>query len=165
MGIPLRHLLIPPLFFARRKQWPSFAINAFLYGPGVAGCVAAALGARPLLILSLPLLLLCVAHIADAWRREKAAARGVAQPDRRLPFWAKLVKLALFLVSLVAIMVLLEHLATQAGTLVFHHMMRGFFFIPALFGGLLVAWIGGKLLSRLGSAQPAAPRAVRPGRS
>jgi hypothetical protein len=269
VGISPRHLLIPPLFFAQRKQWPSFAINVFLYGFGVAGSIAAALGAWPLLILTLPLSLLCVAHIADAWRREKAAARAGAQPDRRLPFWAKLVKLGLFLVSLVAIMVLLETLATQTGTPVgphvlplfpvmvvtpgsggenydahlilhkdledflqknpgytflvpaghekrlrsrltrgdftvaqradghqafkvwrdvhpeayivgwyeasakelfpkrfsgFHHMMRGFLFIPALFGSLLVAWIGGKLLRRLGSAQRAEPKAVRQGR-
>jgi hypothetical protein len=234
------------------------------------GSVAAALGAWPLLLLTLPLSLLCVAHIADAWRREKVAARAGAQPDRRLPFWAKLVKLALFLVSLGAIMVLLETLTTQTGTpvgprvlplfpvmvvtpgsggenydahlilhrdledflqknpgytflvpaghekrlrsrltggdftvaqradgrqafevwrdvhpeayvigwyeasakelfpkrfSVFHHMMRGFFFIPALFGSLLVAWIGGKLLRRLGSAQQAEPKAVRRGRS
>jgi hypothetical protein len=252
VGISPRHLLIPPLFFAQRKQWPSFAINVFLYGfgsreasppPSVRGRSSS----------SRSLSLLCVAHIADAWRREKAADRAGAQPDRRLPFWAKLVKLALFLVSLVAIMILLETLTTQTGTpvgprvlplfpvmvvtpgsggenydahlilhrdlenflqknpgytftvpaghekrlrsrltgggftvaqrvdghqafevwrdvhpeayvvgwyeasakelfpkrfSVFHHMMRDFFFIPALFGSLLVAWIGGNLLRR-----------------
>ena len=81
----VRHLLIPPLYFAQRREWPSFALNGFLYGLGLAGIVAVALGAWPLIILTFLFWLLCVAHMADTWRREKAAARAGAQPDRRLP--------------------------------------------------------------------------------
>jgi hypothetical protein len=245
--VTLRELFVPPLYFAQRGEWLAFALNGFLYVVGVATVIAAALGEWPLLILAVLLWLPCVAHLAAARRRKRGA------PRPRLPIWARLVKLALFLVSLSAIMVLLETLVTQTGTAVgpnvfplfpvmvvtpgpagerynahlifhkdlenfrqknpgytylvpaghekrlrsrlpegnftvaqrpdghqafevwrfvhpeayvvgwyeatekelfprryrvFHHMIRGFFFIPALFGSLLVTRIGDKLLRR-----------------
>ena len=82
----VRVLLCPPLFFAERKKWGSFAINGVLYvfslfwiTAGLYGLIAgskhAAEGAAGSAIGAVFFWLLCLAHVADARRRERAPAR------------------------------------------------------------------------------------------
>lgn len=120
----VRVLLCPPLFFARRREWPAFVLNGIPYvgcllliGAGlyqfvicaVDSAVDATAGAVVALwAWALMSWLLCFVHVADTRRRERAAAREHASVGRSTPRKRRLVKAALFLVSYVAILVLAQ---------------------------------------------------------
>jgi hypothetical protein len=118
----LRVLLCPPRFFAQRREWISFGLNSCLYGFGLIG-LAASLnglaacdeGAGWLLLVPALFWLFCLAHVADASRRERARARASAGPPRRRPVWKKMARLAVFLVSFAMILNLLQVLVTRTG--------------------------------------------------
>ncbi|MBI4590323.1 MAG: hypothetical protein HY725_15945, partial [Candidatus Rokubacteria bacterium] len=99
----IRVWLCPPLFFAQRREWASFVINGVLYAfclfPIAAGLYwlvvgagekaeGTAAGAFPVAVF---FWLLCVAHVADARRREKARTRPPVS------FWSRVLESALIL--------------------------------------------------------------------
>jgi hypothetical protein len=118
----VRVFLCPPLFFAERREWGSFVINGALYAvsllcitAGLVGVVIRDAGAAAAAIFAVFLWLLSLVHVADALRRERAKARTTPEPPPRLRKTKRLIKVTLFLVSFVAILLLLRSLVIATG--------------------------------------------------
>jgi hypothetical protein len=118
----VRAFLCPPLFFAGRREWGSFVINGALYAvsllcitAGLVGIVARDARAPTAAIVAVFFWLPCFVHVADTLRRERAKARAAAEPPPRLRKTQRVIKVALFLVSFVAILLLLRSLYTATG--------------------------------------------------
>jgi hypothetical protein len=117
----LEAFVCPPLFFARRREWASFVINGFLYLGSVLMVLAglgAMIGSEPagagLLVVAALVWLLCLTHVLDTRRRDRAKARAALEPPQRAR-WRKRVQAAVFVASFIATMVLLEAALTSTG--------------------------------------------------
>jgi hypothetical protein len=117
-----RVFLCPPLFFAQRSEWGSFVINGALYAVSLLCIVAGLVGvvnrdpaAAAAAIFAVICWFPCLVHVWDTQRRDRAKARRGTEPPPRLRKTKRLIKVALFMVSFVAILVALRALATSTG--------------------------------------------------
>jgi hypothetical protein len=120
----LTAFVCPPLFFAQRREWASVVINGFLYLCSVLMVIAGlgammihtdSAGAGLLIVSAFVWWLLCLAHVLETRRRDRAKARAALEPPPHANS-RKGVKAAVFLASFVATMVLLEAAFTSTGT-------------------------------------------------
>jgi hypothetical protein len=107
----------PPLFFAQRRDWRAFIVNGVLYAAcllcltvAVIGGLARAVSWGAPTTYAVFFGTLCFAHVVDAQQRERAKILVRSRRNTK-----RLIRLAVFLASFVATLVLLRSIYTSTG--------------------------------------------------
>ena len=123
-----RLIVCPPFFFAQRRDWGSFVFNGVPYAAclicvavAVIGGLARGVSWTAPTIYAVFFWTLCFVHVVDAQQRERAKILIRHRKNTK-----RLIRLAVFLASFVATLVLLRSIYTSTGQSVGSHVFPAF---------------------------------------